>query len=88
MESRSSLKEEKASRQKAFFSRREELSERTGQLDKELYRLQGQKEKLEEKQENQINYMWNEYELTYSTALPLKIRILRFWLMSKRALSS
>ncbi len=25
-----------------------------------------------EKQESQINYMWNEYELTYSTALPLK----------------
>ena len=69
VESRSSLKEEKASRQKAFFSRREELSERTGQLDKELYRLQGQKEKLEEKQENQINYMWNEYELTYSLSL-------------------
>lgn len=72
VKSRSSLKEEKASRQKAFFSRREELSERTGQLDKELYRIQGQKEKLEEKQESQINYMWNEYELTYSTALPLK----------------
>ena len=39
VKSRSSLKEEKASRQKAFFSRREELSERTGQLDKELYRI-------------------------------------------------
>ncbi len=33
-------------------------------LDKEVYRLNAQKEKLEESMENQVNYMWNEYELT------------------------
>ena len=32
-------------------------------LDKEVYRLNAQKEKLEESMENQVNYMWNEYEL-------------------------
>ena len=72
LEKRISQKEAKIGRQKEFFSRREELSLRTGELNKELYRLQSQREKLEEKQESQINYMWSEYELTYSTALPLK----------------
>ena len=43
-----------------------------GRLDKDLFRLQSQQEKLEEKLENQVNYMWSEYELTYSTAQALK----------------
>ena len=38
-------------------------------LDKESYRLTNQKEKLEERQEAQVNYMWEEYEMTYSQAL-------------------
>ena len=38
-------------------------------LDKESYRLLGQKEKLEENQEAQVNYVWEEYEITYSQAL-------------------
>ena len=38
-------------------------------MDKESYRLTGQKEKLEEQQETQVNYMWEEYEMTYSQAL-------------------
>lgn len=61
-------KEIMSKEQKGFFQKREELSERTGRLDKELFRLQNQKEKLEEKLEHQTNYMWNEYELTYTTA--------------------
>ena len=55
-----------------FFAKREELTERISQLDKDLFRLQSQKEKLEEKQESFVEYLWSEYELTYSTAEELK----------------
>ena len=65
-------KEEKTSGQKQFFDKREELSERISKLDKELFRLQNQKEKQEEKRDSFVEYMWNEYELTYSTAEKLK----------------
>ena len=64
------LKKEKMTQEhKAFFSKRDELSARMNLLDKESYRLLGQKEKLEENQETQGNYMWEEYEITYSQAL-------------------
>ena len=58
--------------QKSFFQRREELSDRRSILDKEVYRLNSQKEKLEEAVENQINYMWEEYEITLSDAAALR----------------
>ncbi|MDO4330778.1 MAG: chromosome segregation protein SMC [Lachnospiraceae bacterium] len=58
--------------QKALFAKREEVTERISLLDKDLFRIQSQKEKLDEKLEQQINYMWSEYELTYSTAEKLK----------------
>lgn len=54
--------------QKNFFKSREELAERMASLDKEVYRLNTQKEKLEEAVEIQINYMWDEYEITLSDA--------------------
>ena len=57
---------------KDFFSKRETLSEKMTQLDKEIFRLNSGKEKLEEQQDSQINYMWNEYEITYNMALELK----------------
>lgn len=41
-------------------------------LDKEVYRLGSQKERLEESIESQINYMWNEYEITLSDAASMK----------------
>lgn len=62
-------KEKMSQNHKAFFAKRDELSERINLLDKESYRLTGQKEKLEEQQETQVNYMWEEYEMTYSQAL-------------------
>ena len=61
-------KEELSAKQKSFFQRREELSERMTGLDKEVYRLGSQKEKLEETLESHINYMWDEYEITLSDA--------------------
>lgn len=65
-------KEELAARQKSFFQRREELSERMTGLDKEVYRLGSQKEKLEESMESHINYMWDEYEITLSDASSIR----------------
>lgn len=65
-------KEELSLKQKNFFKEREELSERISALDKEVYRLNAQKEKMEESVESQINYMWAEYEITLSDAALLK----------------
>ena len=65
-------KEELSGRQKSFFVRREELSEKLSSLDKEVYRLHAQKEKLEEAMETQINYMWDEYEITLSDAASVR----------------
>ena len=58
--------------QKDFFTRREELSEKQTHLDKEVFRLNSQREKLEETADSLTDYMWEEYELTYNTALPMK----------------
>ena len=57
---------------KDFIVKREELSNHINELDKEIYRLTNQKEKLEESNEKQVNYMWDEYNMTYSEALALK----------------
>jgi chromosome segregation protein len=66
---RSEEKEHITNIHKNFFNKREELSNRMNELDKECYRLTGQKEKLTEQSDLQISYMWEEYEITYSTAL-------------------
>ena len=65
-------KEELAARQKNFFNDRESLSQRMTALDKEVYRLNAQREKLQEMLESQINYMWDEYEITLSDAAALR----------------
>lgn len=54
---------------KEFFGKREALSSRINELDKECFRLSSQKEKLSEQMEGQMNYMWEQYELTYNNAL-------------------
>ncbi len=68
----SAVKDEKSKEQKQLFDRREELAGRQSRLDKELFRLQSQKEKLEERMEHHVEYMWSEYELTFTTAQALK----------------
>lgn len=70
-------KEELSQKQKDFFRTREELSEKKNALDKEVYRLNSQREKLEETVENQINYMWNEYEITLNNAASLRNEALK-----------
>ncbi|MDF2843268.1 MAG: hypothetical protein K0R00_1694 [Herbinix sp.] len=58
---------------KNFFTKREELSALMNELDKECYRLNGQKDKLLEQSEQMMTYMWEEYELSYTSALTLPI---------------
>ncbi|MCH5344409.1 MAG: chromosome segregation protein SMC [Acetatifactor sp.] len=65
-------KEELTAKQKNFFQSREQLSEQMNSLDKEVYRLNAQKERLEESVESQINYMWDEYEITLSDAASIR----------------
>ncbi|MGN0402679.1 MAG: chromosome segregation protein SMC [Acetatifactor sp.] len=65
-------REELTAKQKDFFRSREEMSEKMSALDKEVYRLNAQREKLEESLEGQINYMWNEYEITLSDAAAIR----------------
>ncbi len=57
-------KEEKLTERKSFFDRREELSAELTRLDRETFRLEEQLNKLEESREKNIEYLWEEYELT------------------------
>lgn len=65
-------KEQLSQKQKNFFKDREALAEKMTGLDKEVYRLNSQKEKFQESLEGQINYMWDEYEITLSDAAALR----------------
>ena len=61
-------KEKLLEQQKHDVQVREELSDQILNLDKEQFRLQSQKEKIEENLVNCVNYIWNEYELTQTEA--------------------
>ena len=65
-------KQEMTEAHKGFFQKREEISRKMNDLDKEIYRLNSQREKLKEADEKQINYMWEEYELTPHAAAELR----------------
>ena len=65
-------KEKMSAEYKGFFQKREDITKRIGELDKEIFRLNSQREKLEEAQEYQNNYMWEEYELTLHAAEELR----------------
>ncbi len=65
-------KEELNKKHKTFLAKREELSKHMSELDKEMFRLTSRKESYEEASEKQINYMWEEYELTYSSAMAIR----------------
>ena len=65
-------KEAMSEEYKGFFQKQEEISKRQGELDKEIFRLNSQREKLQEAHEYQTNYMWDEYELTPHAASELR----------------
>ncbi len=64
-------REEKNTLHRKFFETREEQSEQISLLDRENFRLNAQLEKAEAQKEAQVNYMWEEYGLTYGTAKEL-----------------
>ncbi len=65
-------KEQLAKENKEFYQKNDEILAQITNLEKEIYRLNSNQEKLSEAKQYQINYMWNEYELTYHNALPMK----------------
>lgn len=67
-------REELNEKHKVFLEKREDLSRHMSSLDKEIVRLEGQKENYETAVEKQIDYMWEEYELTYNQAKELRDR--------------
>ena len=67
-----SEKEELSQKQKNFFTTREEMAEKITRLDKEAYRLSSQKERHQEAIQTQIDYMWNEYEITLRDAASMR----------------
>ncbi|MCM1189384.1 MAG: chromosome segregation protein SMC [bacterium] len=81
-------REELSQGQKDFFKRREETAERMTALDKEVYRLNAQREKLEENLETQINYMWDEYEITLSDAAGMRDEEMNDLTAMKREISA
>ena len=64
-----SEKEEISVNHKAFFGKREEIAELRANLDKEVYRLGGIIEKADTNLETMVNYMLDEYGITYSEAV-------------------
>lgn len=65
-------KEKMSENYRGFFAKQEEVSKKQADLDKELFRLNSQREKLKEASETQTNYMWDEYELTPHAAAELR----------------
>ncbi len=75
IEELSGTAEELNRKNKEFYTKSQELSERISSLDKDEFRLRASREKLAEAIESNIRYMWEEYELTISTARELTIDI-------------
>ncbi len=71
IESLAAQKDEKNAVHKKFFATREELSEQISLLDRENFRLNAQIEKQSDQKERQINYMWEEYGLTFTATKEL-----------------
>lgn len=66
-------REELMKNHRSFFHKREEIAEKISQLDRELYRLNTQKDKLKETLDGLMDHMWQEYEITVASALEQKI---------------
>ena len=71
-----------------LFCKKGRAFEKISILDKENFRLNAQREKLEEAKETQINYMWEEYELTPAAAAGLRDASLDNAAQLKKAIQS
>lgn len=67
-----SEKEALSQKHKNLIVKREEISKQILDLDKEIFRLDNKKETYETELDKSIDYMWNEYEITYNYALELR----------------
>lgn len=72
LEAQQNRKEELNTRHKEFFTKREQLNEEITRLDKSAFRLSAMLEKINEQADNLSKYMWEEYELTYQSAMELR----------------
>ena len=72
IETQTQRREKLNQKHRSFLKEREEISAQMADLDKECFRLTQRKENYEESSEKQINYMWDEYELTYNHAKELR----------------
>ena len=59
---------ELAGSQQDYFTRRDEISRDILELEKDLIRMENQKEKEQQKLDSRTEYIWNEYELSRSSA--------------------
>ncbi len=73
---------------KDLLDKREEKANLMRDLDKENYRLSGQKEAKETEETQLTNYMWDEYEITLSDAATLRDESMTDLTMMKREVSS
>ena len=80
-------KEELSAKQKQFFTSREEIQDKISGLDKEVFRLNAQKEKLTEAIDGHTGYMWAEYELTLRDAMTLRDETLNDITFLKRSVA-
>ena len=55
-----------------FFDKSDELRKRISLLEQDSFRLQNQAEKLQEQLDASVTYLWEEYELTPTTAASFK----------------
>jgi chromosome segregation protein len=72
LEEKKETKNTLSASQKEIFVKTEELNQQMNDLDKEVMRLSNKKEKCSEAIESQINYMWNEYEITLADAADMR----------------
>ena len=72
LEAHAKQKEEFSASNREYIEKREYAQGRIADLDKEVFRLAQLKEKMEDRFESRSSYIWDEYELTYNAALPLR----------------
>lgn len=73
---------------KEMLEERERLSKRISDLDREVYRLESQLKNNEDAVEKQMDYMWEEYEITFNHAKELKDNALGELAVMKKMISS
>ena len=87
LEEKIAKREELQTKNKTFFTQREELSDKIADLDKDAFRLNAQLEKERSEIEGLNNYMWTEYELSIRDAAELRDAELTDLVFLKRSIA-